>query len=550
MPPGVVRYGAFLEAGAIVMPGYVNIGARVGANTMVDTWATVGSCAQVGRDVRLSGGVGIGGVLEPPGARPVVIEDGSFIGSRAIVVEGVVVERESVVGAGVVLTSSTPILDVTGSAPVEHRGRVPARSVVMPGVRSKRFPAGELRRALRADHRRAHRVDRQEDELEPSPPRFRSPGLMKVGPRRLKRRLATRLLLALRRIPSPIGEEQASADHLRRGEAGSAFRRAPLAGPAIRRYGDSIVVPVLRGTGGPKIALAGHLDTVVARRGHPPPRREGDKIYGPGASDMKSGLALMIDLVEHDRQSLAGVDLTLCFYAREEGPFLENELGPVLEQDPELSVQDLAVCLEPSDNKLSLGASGSIHATVAFTGRTAHSARPWQGENAIHKAGAFLTRAPARSPPRGVIDGFLYRSVTSVTLAEGGRGRNIVPDRFELNVNHRFSPDTSLEEAQRYVEGLVGGRAEIAFKDLSPSALPHASHPLVVALRDAGVAGVEPKQAWTDVFRFAALGVPAVNFGPGVSAQAHQRNEWTTSAPLAEGRAVLLRWLGALGPRS
>jgi 2,3,4,5-tetrahydropyridine-2,6-dicarboxylate N-succinyltransferase len=143
VPPGVVRYGAFLEPGAIVMPGYVNIGARVGANTMVDTWATVGSCAQVGRDVHLSGGVGIGGVLEPPGARPVIIEDGCFIGSRAIVVEGVIVERESVLGAGVVLTSSTPIVDVTGSEPVEHKGKVPSRSVVIPGVRPKRFPAGE-----------------------------------------------------------------------------------------------------------------------------------------------------------------------------------------------------------------------------------------------------------------------------------------------------------------------------------------------------------------------------------------------------------------------
>jgi 2,3,4,5-tetrahydropyridine-2-carboxylate N-succinyltransferase len=144
VPPGTVRYGAFLEAGAVVMPGYVNIGAYVGAGTMVDTWATVGSCAQIGKDVHLSGGVGIGGVLEPPSARPVVIEDGCFVGSRAIVVEGMIVEREAVIGAGVVLTASTPILDVTGSEVVEYRGRVPARSVVIPGSRPKRFPAGEF----------------------------------------------------------------------------------------------------------------------------------------------------------------------------------------------------------------------------------------------------------------------------------------------------------------------------------------------------------------------------------------------------------------------
>ena len=144
VPPGVVRYGAFLEPTAIVMPGYVNIGARVGAGSMVDTWATVGSCAQVGKDVHLAGGVGIGGVLEPPGARPVILEDGCFVGSRAVIVEGTWVGREAVIGAGVVLTSSTAILDVSGSEVVELRGRIPARSVVIPGMRTKKFPAGEF----------------------------------------------------------------------------------------------------------------------------------------------------------------------------------------------------------------------------------------------------------------------------------------------------------------------------------------------------------------------------------------------------------------------
>ena len=144
VPPGTVRYGAFLERGAIVMPGYVNIGARVGAATMIDTWATVGSSAQIGRDCHLSGGVGIGGVLEPPAARPVIVEDGCFIGSRAVIVEGVHVEREAVIGAGVVLTSSTAILDVTGAEVRELRGRIPARSVVIPGTRQKKFPAGEF----------------------------------------------------------------------------------------------------------------------------------------------------------------------------------------------------------------------------------------------------------------------------------------------------------------------------------------------------------------------------------------------------------------------
>jgi 2,3,4,5-tetrahydropyridine-2-carboxylate N-succinyltransferase len=143
VPPGVVRYGAHVEQGAIVMPAYVNIGARVGSGSLVDTWATVGSCAQVGKNVHLSGGVGLGGVLEPPGARPVIIEDGAFVGSRCVVVEGVLVEEEAVLGAGVVLTSSTAIYDVTGTTEQVLRGRVPARSVVIPGVRPRKFPAGE-----------------------------------------------------------------------------------------------------------------------------------------------------------------------------------------------------------------------------------------------------------------------------------------------------------------------------------------------------------------------------------------------------------------------
>jgi len=142
VPPGAIRYGAFVEKGAVVMPGYVNIGARVGSGTMVDTWATVGSCAQVGRNVHLSGGVGLGGVLEPPSASPVIIEDGAFIGSRCIVVEGVVVEEEAVLGANVVLTASTSIVDVTGPQEKIYKGRVPARSVVIPGTKPKSFPAG------------------------------------------------------------------------------------------------------------------------------------------------------------------------------------------------------------------------------------------------------------------------------------------------------------------------------------------------------------------------------------------------------------------------
>jgi succinyl-diaminopimelate desuccinylase len=256
---------------------------------------------------------------------------------------------------------------------------------------------------------------------------------------------------------------------------------------------------------------------------------------------MKSGLALMLKLL---RAPLAQKpNLTLVFYAREEGPYAENELGVVLEADPEVKTADFALMLEPSDNKLQLGCGGSVHATLAFLGRTAHSARPWQGENAIHKAVRVLERLSARAPVPDEVDGMVWHDVMSATLANGGRARNIIPDRFELNVNHRFGPSGSIAHSERALAELANGEAEITIVDRSPAAPPLRTHPLVAALADSGVATVESKQAWTDVGRFAALGVPAANFGPGVQAQAHQQNEWTLLPQLDEGLRILTRWL-------
>jgi len=257
---------------------------------------------------------------------------------------------------------------------------------------------------------------------------------------------------------------------------------------------------------------------------------------------MKAGLAVMIVIAE-TLGELAGCDLTLVFYAREEGPYAENELGPVLAADDDLRTADLAVCLEPSDNRLHLGCCGSIHATVTFEGKTGHSARPWEGENAITKAAALLDRLAVLAPIEHRIDGLLYRTTTTVTLASGGRGRNVVPDLFTLNLNHRFAPTTSLEQAQADVRALVGEGARIELTDLAPAAMPSASHPLVKALIDAGVREIEPKQAWTDVARFSALGIAAVNFGPGENAQAHQKNESTDLALLFQGYRILSSWL-------
>jgi succinyl-diaminopimelate desuccinylase len=346
------------------------------------------------------------------------------------------------------------------------------------------------------------------------------------------------LLLWLCSVPSLIGEERALADALE-----ERFRTVSLAS-RVRRYGDSLVVPLSRVPSAPKVLLAGHLD--VVRTEHDGPARiEGDRLYGAGAADMKSGLCLMLDVIA--RGAPADLDVTLVFYAREEGPFAENELGRVLEEDDEVRSADVALALEPSDNKLQLGCGGSLHASVAFAGRTAHSARPWQGENAIHKAAALLGRLGARKPEPDIEEGFEWQRVMSATLASGGRARNIIPDRFELNVNYRFGPNTSIERAKADVLELVAGEAETTFVDESPSAPPRLAHPLIRLLSESGVRAVEPKQAWTDVARFSAAGIAAANFGPGVQAQAHQRNEWTLISQLASGREILGRFLSNAG---
>lgn len=346
-------------------------------------------------------------------------------------------------------------------------------------------------------------------------------------------------LLEITSIPSPIGEEKALCDHV------EARLQRSVDRARITRFRDSLIVRAHEKPGAQRIALVGHLD-VVRTQHDGPARIEGERLYGAGAADMKSGLAIMIELCERLPRATLPVDLTLVFYEREEGPFAENVLGPMLEEFDELKRFDLAVCLEPSDNRLQLGCMGSLHATVTFEGRTAHSARPWEGENAITKAGAFLSELAAREPREVTLDGILFKEVMTPTLAKGGRGRNVVPDSFELNLNYRFAPGKTPEEALTELKEMVAGRARVEATDLSPAGRPHRAHPLVQKLAASGVRAVERKQAWTDVARFDQVGVPAVNLGPGLNAQAHQPNEYTDLSLMAEGYHIFERFLQSL----
>jgi succinyl-diaminopimelate desuccinylase len=261
---------------------------------------------------------------------------------------------------------------------------------------------------------------------------------------------------------------------------------------------------------------------------------------------MKGGLALMMALAEGLPAAERFCDLLLVFYAREEGPYLENELEDLLAAAPELKEVALALCLEPTDNVLQLGCVGSIHGTFTFSGRAAHSARPWQGENAVHRAGALLAALQARPPREATSGGHRFREVLSVTRIEGGRARNVVPDECRLNLNFRFAPDKTLEAAADELRRLGAEHgAAVELTDLSPACPAFGEHPLVRRLLARTGVAAEPKQAWTDVARLHVHGIPAVNLGPGATAQAHQRGEWVELEALARGYRLYEQFLRA-----
>jgi succinyl-diaminopimelate desuccinylase len=343
------------------------------------------------------------------------------------------------------------------------------------------------------------------------------------------------LLLELLRIPSVTGDEGELADWF-------TTRYARLGEPVLR-VGRSLVVGEVCGRR-PLVLLVGHLDVVPPTDEDRVPRRDGDRVVGRGASDMKGGLAVGMSCFEDPTLRAGPYELLLVAYAGEEGGLEGNELGAILAADPRLHDADLAVVLEPTDLTVQLGCLGGLYAEVTFTGRAAHSARPWQGENALTKAGRLLVDLHERPPRDVVVDGLVYREVLTATqAATGGNPRNVVPDRFTVGINYRFAPDKTLAQAEQAVAELVGDTAELVIVDRAPPSLPRRDAPLVARFLDAVEAPVEAKQAWTDVAQLSAAGIPALNYGPGLTAQAHQAGEYVFQANLHQARAGIARFL-------
>jgi succinyl-diaminopimelate desuccinylase len=292
-----------------------------------------------------------------------------------------------------------------------------------------------------------------------------------------------------------------------------------------------------------RLIIAGHTDTVpINDNGQP--RVEGDTLWGCGASDMKSGLAVMLELAR--TVSEPAVDVTYVFYEAEEVDAVHNGLRRLFGERPDLVVGDAALLGEPTDGTIEAGCQGTMRAEIVLAGERAHTARPWMGRNAIHRLGPVLDRLAAYVERRPVIDGCEYREAVQAVLVEGGVAGNVVPDRARLRVNHRFAPDRSPADAEAALRALVlpdglesdGDSFEIV--DCAQGAAPGLTHPLLRSLIERNRLEVRAKLGWTDVARFAEHGIPAANFGPGDATLAHTRDEHVRRAPI-ESTFVALR---------
>jgi len=344
------------------------------------------------------------------------------------------------------------------------------------------------------------------------------------------------LLETLVNIPSETGHEAAIADWV-------AARLAALGRGKVLRSGNSVVWRGPTVPSRPLVVLAGHLDTVPAV-GNAVARRDGDRLYGVGTSDMKAGDAVMLALVESLEPAALRFDLAAVFYEAEEGPLVHNGLGKLLRELAWLRDARLAILLEPTDLKVELGCSGSLNAEVRVTGHSAHSARPWLGVNAVERAAAWLgeiTRFPVTPVD---LHGVTYRETLQVTLLRAGRAKNVVPDELVANLNYRFPPDRTVEQAEARVRALVPGEFELRIVDVAPPGRVVADLPEVKEFVSRFGAEIAGKQGWTDVAQFSAAGVAAFNFGPGIAEQAHQVDEYCPLPNLDTAYRWLAEFLG------
>ncbi len=338
---------------------------------------------------------------------------------------------------------------------------------------------------------------------------------------------------ALVDTPSVSGEETALAD------AVEAALRGHAPALTVERHGDAVLARTDLGRPA-RVLLAGHLDTVPIA-GNVPGRRAGDRLLGCGASDMKSGLAVMLRLAPHAADGEH--DLTFCFYDAEEVDAARNGLGRIRRSAPEWLAADLAVLMEPTSGTVEAGCQGTLRVAVDLVGRRAHTARAWVGSNAIHAAAGLLLRLSTFTPRVVEIDGCTYREGLQAVRIEGGVAGNVVPDACTIIINHRFAPDRTVEQGIDAVREALGVE-ELRLLDSAPGALPGLGSPLAQRLVDAVGRPPVAKLGWTDVSRFAAMGTPALNYGPGDPLLAHMVEESVEVHVIVDAERVMRRFLG------
>jgi succinyl-diaminopimelate desuccinylase len=310
------------------------------------------------------------------------------------------------------------------------------------------------------------------------------------------------------------------------------------------RVDDDILFATTPRSDKPLVLLAGHLDTVPPQE-NLPGRIDGETVFGLGASDMKGGVAVMLELAEWSTTAELELDLGFLFFTREELPADESPLPGFLADSPEARAAQLVIVLEPTDNELHVGCVGNLNAQLTFHGTSAHSARPWTGENAIHSAATTLAPLAGLDPVDVEVDGLVFREVVSAVAIEGGIADNVVPDRCVARLNYRYAPGRSQEQAEARIRQLAGD-ADVEILGNSPPAHVVVDRPLVTRLREAGGLDVKPKQAWTPVAQFAEAGLDAVNLGPGATRYAHKADEQIGIAELQRTYDTLRSFAGSV----